>query len=204
KEHTFKNSTEDGSKTYTYKTAMALDADYSTVSVSGIGVISNYTSAGVKNDENVMPLYYDKVGYSWSAFGDWQSPAKLDWDFDQFQPEAVVINLGTNDSSYVAGNTARQAEFVEGYVAFIKQIRAKNPNATIFCTLGIMGADLYPQIKEAVAIYTAQTGDKNVTSMQFDQQNMNDGLCVDWHPSEKTNVKAAAKLTAYMKEVMGW
>lgn len=204
KEHTFKNSTEDGSKTYAYKTAMALDADYSTVSVSGIGVISNYTSAGVKNDENVMPLYYDKVGYSWSAFGDWQSPAKLEWDFNQFQPEAVVINLGTNDSSYVAGDVGRQAEFVEGYVAFIKQIRAKNPNATIFCTLGIMGADLYPQIKEAVATYTAQTGDKNVTSMQFDQQNMNDGLCVDWHPSEKTNTKAAAKLTNYMKEVMGW
>lgn len=204
KEHTFKNSTEDGSKTYAYKTAMALDADYSTISVSGIGVVSNYTSAGVKNDENVMPLYYDKVGYSWSAFGDWQSPAKLDWDFDQFQPEAIVINLGTNDSSYVAGDATRQAEFVEAYVAFIKKIRANNPNATIFCTLGIMGADLYPQIKEAVAIYTAQTGDKNVTSMQFDQQNMNDGLCVDWHPSEKTNTKAAAKLTAYMKEVMGW
>lgn len=204
KEHTFKNSTEDGTKTYAYKTAMALDADYSTVSVSGIGVISNYTSAGVKKDENVMPLYYDKVGYSWSAFGDWQSPAKLDWDFDQFQPEAIVINLGTNDSSYVAGDATRQAEFTEGYVAFIKQIRAKNPDATIFCTLGIMGADLYPQIKEAVAIYTAQTGDKNVTSMQFDQQNMYDGLCVDWHPSEKTNTKAAAKLTAYMKEVMGW
>lgn len=200
----FKNSTEDGSKTYAYKTAQNLDADYSIVSVSGIGVVSNYTSAGVKNDENVMPKYYDKIAYSWSAFGDWTSPAKTDWDFTKFQPEAVVINLGTNDSSYVAHDATREAEFVDAYVAFIKQIREKNPDATIFCTLGIMGADLYPQIEQAVAKYTTQTGDKNVTSMQFDSQQMSDGICVDWHPSEKTNTKAAAKLSAYMKEVMGW
>ena len=200
----FKNSTEDGSKTYAYKTAQNLDADYSIVSVSGIGVISNYSSAGVKNDENVMPKYYDKIAYSWGAFGDWTSPAKTDWDFAKFQPEAVVINLGTNDSSYVAHDATREAEFVDAYVAFIKQIREKNPDATIFCTLGIMGADLYPQIEQAVAEYTAQTGDKNVTSMQFDSQQMSDGICVDWHPSEKTNTKAAEKLSAYMKEVMGW
>ncbi len=200
----FKNSTEDGSKTYAYKTAQNLDADYSIVSVSGIGVVSNYTSAGVKSDENVMPKYYDKIAYSWSTFGDWTSPAKTDWDFTKFQPEAVVINLGTNDSSYVAHDATREAEFVDAYVAFIKQIREKNPDAAIFCTLGIMGADLYPQIEQAVAEYTAQTGDKNVTSMQFDSQQMSDGICVDWHPSEKTNTKAAAKLSAYMKEVMGW
>lgn len=204
KEHSFKNSTEDGTKTYAYKTANALNADYSIVSVSGIGVISNYTSAGVKNADNVMPKYYDKVAYSWSAFGDWTSPAKVDWDFDKFQPEAIVVNLGTNDSSYVAGDATRQKEFTDGYVDFLKKIRKNNPDATIFCTLGIMGADLYPQIEDAAAIYSAQTGDKNITCMQFDTQNMNDGLCVDWHPTEKTNTKAAAKLTSYIKDVMGW
>lgn len=204
KEHSFKNSTEDGTKTYAIKTANALDADYSIVSVSGVGVISNYTSAGVKNADNVMPKYYDKVAYSWSSFGDWSSPAKMDWDFEKFQPEAIVVNLGTNDSSYVAGNAARQQEFVEGYVDFLKKIRSNNAASTIFCTLGIMGADLYPQIEEAVAIYTKETGDTNITCMQFDTQNMNDGLCVDWHPTEKTNTKAAAKLTSYIEEVMGW
>ncbi|SES93647.1 cellulase family glycosylhydrolase [[Clostridium] polysaccharolyticum] len=200
----FKNSTEDGSKTYAYKTAQMLDADYSVVSVSGIGVISNYTGAGSKNDENVMPKYYDKLAYSWAAFGDWTSPAKVEWDFSKFQPDAVVINLGTNDSSYVAHDAARELEFVAGYVDFIKQIREKNPDATIFCTLGIMGNDLYPQIEQAVAKYTAQTGDKNVTAMEFDSQQMSDGICVDWHPSDKTNTKAATKLSAYMKAVMGW
>ena len=200
----YKNATEDGTKTYAYKTAQTLGADYSMVSVSGIGVISNYSSAGVKNDENVMPKYYEKIGYSWSSFGDWSSPAKIDWDFAQYQPDAVVVNLGTNDSSYVAGDATRQAEFVEGYVDFIKKIRKNNPDATIFCTLGIMGADLYPQIEQAVTKYTAQTGDTNITSMQFDAQNMADGICVDWHPSEKTHTKAAAKLSAYIKEVMGW
>lgn len=200
----FKNATEDGTKTYAYKTAQTLGADYSMVSVSGIGVVSNYTSAGVKNDDNVMPKFYEKIGYTWSAFGDWSSPAKMDWDFDKYQPEAVVVNLGTNDSSYVANDATRKAEFVTAYVDFLKKIRKNNPDATIFCTLGIMGADLYPQVEEAAKKYTAQTGDTNITCMKFDNQNMADGICVDWHPSEKTHAKAAAKLSAYIKEVMGW
>lgn len=53
----FKNSTENGSKTYAYKTAQNFDADYSIVSVSGIGVVSGYTSAGVLNSESTMPQY---------------------------------------------------------------------------------------------------------------------------------------------------
>ena len=200
----YKNSTENGSKTYAYKTAQNLDADYSIVSVSGIGVISGYTTAGNINSTSTMPQYYDNIGYSWSSFGDWTSPKDLEWDFSKFQPDVVVINLGTNDSSYVAGDATRQQEFVDGYVDFLKIIREKNPNATIFCTLGIMGADLYPQIQQAAKDYTAETGDANITCMQFDNQLMSDGICVDWHPSETTNTKAAAKLTDYINSYMGW
>lgn len=200
----YKNSTENGSKTYAYKTAQNLDADYSIVSVSGIGVISGYTTAGNINSASTMPQYYDNIGYSWASFGDFTSPKELEWDFSKFQPDVVVINLGTNDSSYVAGDAARQQEFVNGYVDFLKIIREKNPNAAIFCTLGIMGADLYPQIQQAAKDYTAQTGDTNITCMQFDNQLMSDGICVDWHPSETTNTKAAAKLTDYIKSYMGW
>lgn len=39
----FKTDTEDFSKTYAYKTAEALDADYSVVSYSGYGVVSGVT-----------------------------------------------------------------------------------------------------------------------------------------------------------------
>ena len=62
KEHHFKTSTEDVTKAYAYKTAQALDADYSMVSISGYGIISGYTDSG-KKPEQTIPQYYDKLGF---------------------------------------------------------------------------------------------------------------------------------------------
>ncbi|SFR96815.1 GDSL-type esterase/lipase family protein [Anaeromicropila populeti] len=199
----FKTATENGSKTYAYKTAAALNADYSIIAASGFGIISGYTSGAI-NSTQTIPPYYNDLGFSWYSFADGSNPTNMEWDFNQFQPDAVVINLGTNDNSYCGTNALRKAEFVEGYIAFLKQIRAKNPDAMIFCTLGIMGQELYPQIQEAVLQYTAETNDTRVTCMQFDVQAMSDGICVDWHPSEKTHTKAADLLTDYIGYVMGW
>jgi len=199
----FKTSTENGSKTYAYKTAEALGADYSIISASGFGIISGYTSSE-RNSTQTIPPYYANLGFSWYPFPDGNNSTNIAWNFNEFQPDAVVINLGTNDSSYCGTNESRKAEFVDGYVAFLKDVRAKNPNAMIFCTLGIMGQELFPQIEEAVAQYTKETGDTNVTSMEFDVQQTADTICLNWHPSEKTHQKAANALIDYMKYVMHW
>lgn len=199
----FKTATENGSKTYAYKTAEALGADYSIVSASGFGIISGYTTSEL-NSTQTIPPYYSSLGFSWYPFADGSNSTNLAWDFNEFQPDAVVINLGTNDNSYCGSNESRKAEFVAGYVEFLKDVREKNPNATIFCTLGIMGQELFPQIEEAVAQYTEETGDTNVTSMEFDVQQVSDTICVDWHPSEKTHQKAANALIDYMKYIMNW
>ena len=65
KEHHFKTSTEDATKTYAFKTAQALNADWSFVSVSGWGIISGYTGDAKKNANSVIPRVYDKLGFSW-------------------------------------------------------------------------------------------------------------------------------------------
>lgn len=199
----FTTATENATKTYAYKTAESLDADYSFVSYSGYGVISGYTSNGQKNTTALVAPYYDKLGFSYGYFNSEVEVATLPWDFE-VQPEVIVINLGTNDSSYCGQDVSKQAEFTEGYVDFIKMVREKNPDATIFCTLGIMGDDLYPCVKEAVERYTSETGDEKVTSMKFAVQAYNDGWATDYHPTEKTHEKAARKLTNYIQTVMGW
>lgn len=38
----------------------------------------------------------------------------------------------------------------------------------------------------------------------FDVQLASDGYGASWHPSEATHTKAADKLTARIKEIMGW
>lgn len=200
---TYSTSNSDGSKSFAYKTAQKLGAEYSMFAASGFGVISGYTG-GDLNTLETIPQYYGSQGFSWYTLPDGRQPMDIAWDFDVDEPDAVVINLGTNDSSYTRNDEGRKAEFVKGYVAFLKQVRSKNPNATIFCTLGLMGQDLYPQIEEAVASYTKETGDSNVTSLQFDVQDMNDGVCVDWHPTESSYEKAADTLVDYMSYVLGW
>ncbi len=204
KEHHFSTSTEDVTKTYAYKTAEALDADYSMFSVSGYGIISGYTDNGTAKSEQTIPQYYESLGFSYNSF-DGTTPQSLSWDFSNFQPEVIVINLGTNDDSYVENDDDKGQEFIDAYVEFLKTVRKDNPDAKIFCTVGIMGTRIYSRVEQAYITYAKETGDRNIEAFRFDAQNGNqDGYAADWHPTEATHEKAAEALTEEIKTVMGW
>ncbi len=194
KEHHFKTSTEDSTKTYAFKTAQALDADWSFVSVSGWGITSGYSGNGQKNPDLVIPRIYDKIGFSWgnTIFG--LNPFSIDWNFNSYSPDFVVINLGTNDASYTKKKADRVQEYVDDYVKFLKVVRQKNPNAQIICCLGMMGDELYSGVSKAVSTYSSESGDKRISALRLDPQLMNDTICADWHPSETTHTKASKKL----------
>lgn len=198
--HHFATSTEDNTKTYAYKAAQSLNADYSMVSISGWGVISGYTS-GAKNPNSVLPKVYDKIGFTYGNTFNGKQPANIQWDFKKFVPDVVVINLGTNDHSYTKNNKARVEEFEKGYISFLKMIRGKNPNSKILCVLGSMGADLFPAIENAVKEYKTTENDSLVYTLKLPNQNMADGIAADWHPSEKTHTKAAAILVNKINEI---
>ncbi len=202
--HHFSTSTEDVTKAYAYKTAQALDADYSMFSVSGYGMISGYTDNDKPKSDQTIPQYYESMGFSYNTFNG-EKPQSVAWDFSKFQPEVVVINLGTNDDSYVQGDSDKAAEYTAAYVEFLKKVREKNPDARIFCTVGIMGTRIYTAVEDAYIEYMNETGDENVSVFMFDPQNSaEDGLAADWHPTEKTHQKASEKLAAEIKTVMGW
>jgi lysophospholipase L1-like esterase len=192
----FSPATEDFTKTYAYKTAVELDADYSVVAFSGYGLVGHYTkvSTGVAS----VPRYYDKIGYTWAQASNFK-PSEIEWDFNKNrQPNIIVINLGTNDEGYTKKDTENVAVFVEDYAEFLKELRLYNPDAAIICTLGAMGAGLFPAIEQAVANVKAETGDDNIYSLRFDQQTEADGINLHWHPSENTHIKMARKLVDFI------
>lgn len=193
RDHHFSTETEDATKTYAWKTAMALDADCSFVSYSGHGIISGYTGNGTKVPGQTVPAVYEKLGKN---YGSAASVVNLnhDWDFSLFQPDIVVINLGTNDDSYTLQDEGRKEEFVVAYVGFLKMVRKNNPDALIVATLGIMGDRLYSGVKEAVNRYKQETGDEKVRPLHFSPQNGSAGYAADWHPTEATHEQAAAFL----------
>ena len=173
-------------KSYAYLTAQLLDADYSAVSYSGYGVVSGYTT-GERNPDALLPDCYELVGKP--------SDYAQAWDFESHTNDVVVINLGTNDNSYLSQDfDNRKDEFIAAYTAFLGQVREKNPEAVIICTMGTMGGeDVYPLIQQAIAEYTQQTGDSRVSSYQSATQKPANGLGSDWHPSEVTQ-----QLSAYV------
>ncbi len=201
KENHFSTKTEDITKTYAYKTAEALNADYSMFSFSGYGIISGYSGDGKKVAAQQLPKYYSKAGHSYGNMNGKQL-SSVEWDFTTREPDIIVINLGTNDDTYCK-DAEKKDEYAAAYVEFLKQVREKNPNAKIICTLGIMGGNLYPYIETAVSTYTNETGDMNVTSMQFANQNMADGIAADWHPSDKTHTIASERLVDELVS-LGW
>lgn len=203
-EHHFSTTTEDATRAYAYRTAQLLDADYSLVSISGYGIISGYTATGEeKVTAQQLPKFYEKLGFSYNTYQK-KIAATVKWDFDAFRPDLIVINLGTNDDSYTLDNPERREEYRAAYVEFLKVVRRNNPDARILCTLGVMGDRLYPMVYRAVTDYKAETGDTNISAMKFDVQKASDGYVADWHPTAVTHEKAAAKLTAEIRKLMGW
>ncbi|ORX65062.1 hypothetical protein BCR32DRAFT_189848, partial [Anaeromyces robustus] len=214
-EGTFSTKTEDGSKTYAYIAAQSLNADYSMFSFSGFGIISGYSTNGERSKDSTIPPIYDKLGFSyWSQFENDSSITQLKdvkWDPKAFEPDLVVINLGTNDNSYMnsinsADKKASEAEaFTEEYENFISTIRSTHPKAEILCTLGIMGQDLYPQIEKAVSNYKTKTGDTKVNAFKFNVQNTEkNGKGIDWHPAPKSHSEAANELVNEINKLYGW
>ena len=126
--------------TYEAVAARALGADVSTIAMSGQGAYRNY--GGDMN--NTLPMVYTR------ALTNDASPA---WDF-RTQPQAVIVNLGTNDISNGKGDPG--APFETAYAGLLASIRSKNPGALIVCIIGplLSGTDLthhagaHPQLRQ--------------------------------------------------------
>lgn len=158
--------------------ARRLDADYRVIAYSGYGVVRNY--AGGKPGES-LPFLYDR------AIPGEPAPAAAD---PAWRPQTIVINLGTNDFSTPlkpgetwADAAALRADYRTSYVAFVRRLRAMQPQARIV----LMAADAFRAEVEQVAAATGATvvdaGPLELTGC-------------DWHPSLKDQRAMADRLQA--------
>ena len=122
--------------TYAGITARHYNAQYSNISKSGIGVMLSWFPI-------IMPEMYDRLNP-----GDPNSK----WDFSNYTPDIVVVNLFQNDS-WLINNPAHEqfkARFgttrpdeqtiIKAYRDLVLKIRGKYPKASIICALGSMDA----------------------------------------------------------------
>lgn len=200
---TFTTAQENPWNAYGCRVARALDAEFSLISWSGNGIISHWVPEDInepRNDEALMPELYMYEDYSADLR---RNKARADYikrDFTAYQPQLIIINLGTNDGSYTRNIPARDRSFVNGYVKFLRQVREVNPEANILCTVGLMTQETNLLVKEAVERINA-FGDTRVFFKEaFAQNGEVDGIGADYHPTEATQKKFAEYLVEFIKE----
>jgi len=148
-----------------------------------------------------MPVLYDR------SLAD--EPA-LRWSHEAAHPDAIVINLSTND--FATGDPG--AAFREAYLAFLRKLRGLHSNAFIVVATSSMLTDAYPEGEsrrtKAIAALTSivstrqNEGDTNVELLILDEQLASDGYGCDVHPSKATHQKMALKLVDVLKRKLGW
>lgn len=188
----FSTETESAYLTYGSVAARAVDADASIIAASGWGIYSDNGGS----TSNVLPSVWN------NTVGGQASPA---WTF-AVKPQAVVINLGTNDFS--ANMSLGQSQFTTAYTSFLTAVRAKYPDAVIFAAVGplLYGTGLTNARAYLTAIVADAnaSGDAKVKLLDFGQQNASAGTGCDWHPSAAENQRMADKLVTELSTNLGW
>jgi len=187
----FTTATESAYQAYGPVAARAVNADASVLAGSGWGIYSDNQG----DTQNVMPLLFG------NTLGEQKTPS---WSFGP-QPQAVVINLGTNDAS---AKNLTEAKFKPAYAAFLTSVRTKYPKALVLCAVGSMmsGADRDNVIKYINDLVSARAtdGDTKVKLLDLGTEDALKGTGCAWHPNVSEDQRMAALLTAELKSSLGW
>lgn len=193
----FSPELENGYKSYSAITARNLDAAYVAVAYSGKGIIQNYDLT----DPETLPIIYDRI-----------IPKELGnlWKHSRYQPDAVVINLGTNDFAH---NAPDSALFEKTYWGFLQKIRKQYPKAHLFCIVGCMMRNGHPnglpslqmmqQHLTNIVQQAKKQGDSLVYTFSAEPAQNGDYGC-DWHPNVARHEKMAKELTEFIRSKTGW
>lgn len=187
----FSTLTESAYASYGAVAARTVNAESSIVAVSGWGLYRDNNN--VMSD--VLPLVYaDTLGLT-------PSPA---WGF-QPEPQAVIINLGTND---LANGDPGQTAFEGAYTAFIATVRGKYPDALIYCTVGPLlsgtGLTMAQSYIEDVVVTEQSSGDTRVHYLDFGEQNASLGTGCQYHPNTTEDQTMATTLVTAFHTNLGW
>lgn len=198
--------------------ATKLNAEFRVLSQSGWGVISGWDN----NPSLAIPDIYNYTCAS-NMSEEGKKFASLErHDFASWQPDFVIINLGTNDNSafynpeWISADGTKKHKlrltddgqkhpddlkrFEDGVTAFLKQVRQNNPNAMIIWCYGVLGSDIESSIINGINQYLVQAGDEKVSYLHFPL--MTEEQCgARWHPGPLAHQMMSDLLVEKIKEL---
>ncbi|MBC8066866.1 MAG: SGNH/GDSL hydrolase family protein [Deltaproteobacteria bacterium] len=185
----FSAETENHFMTYGAIAARTVGAELSTVAWSGKGIIFNYG----EDTNQPMPTLYDRT----------VAVEEAGWDHAAWQPDVVVVNLGTNDFS-TEGDPSEE-QYVGTYVEFAAHLREVNPEAFILLVSpSLFGEEvgLVDGYLQSVVAQRQQAGDDAIATANINVDWIGSGC--DGHPSIPTHEGMAARLVEELGTHVGW
>lgn len=171
-------------------TSRLVNADYMCIAKSGIGIMISWF-------DMVMSDYYYRLN---------PDDTESQWNFNEYIPDVVVINLFQNDS-WLIGNlspTPDSTDIINAYIDFLHLIRNHHQEAFIICSLGSMdatqtGSPWPDYIENAVSYLKTQENDTNIGTLFFPFDPI-------WtkHPRIRHHQIMADTLSTYINQIMDW
>ena len=203
-------------RNYALMVSDALDAEFRLVSQGGWGVLCGWDNDPRHN----IPSRYEKIcGLAGGKMNESLGASKP-YRFESWKPDAIIVNLGTNDASAFnqpewtnpeTGETFKQHKnpdgsfdpddlnrFKQAVIDFLTMLRRNNPDSHIVWVYGMLGYDLTLAITDAMNSYRNATKDNNVAFLHL-PNTTDETVGSHAHPGEKSHARAAKVLTEYLK-----
>ncbi|MEP7284217.1 MAG: GDSL-type esterase/lipase family protein [Chloroflexota bacterium] len=181
----------DAKASYGWLAGDQLNAEVRLIAITGLGLVHNFGLG--PGQTKTIPAYYPFIDREGNNGNNWAA----------WQPEVIVVNVGTNDMT-PPGNTPAD-QFQGAYINLLAEVRQFNPGAAIVA-LQPFGLDsgaqrVYPkEIAAAVAARRA-AGDKRVIYVDtlgwLSSSDFNDGV----HPNARGHARAASHLASVIRRL---
>ncbi|KYQ90226.1 esterase [Tieghemostelium lacteum] len=193
----FSPDTQDYYVSYGQMVANALNAQVQSEAWSGLGIVRNYGSPNITAN-NTFPDYYPYVNpISPENYGH-----QL-YNFAEFQPDMILMNLGDNDYSSLPA--VPQQLFESSFIQFINSIKSyysKEP--VIFMACGPMISQEMPGSPCCQYIQNVAAATNSIYIDLLDIQTEPTDFGCDGHPSISAHFKMAERVLPYIRKYMNW
>lgn len=198
-EDSFRDVTENAHRSYGAIASRLLNADGVMLCRSGLGLIQNYD----RTTNTTMAHLWERTLFN--------EPTQ--WHFPKPHPDAVIINLGTNDFAHEPPD---EATFATHYITLIGHIRAHYPQTQVVGLIGPMLSDRWPINPSTDQPYPSLTlmrrylqqvqahfqSEQFFHILELTPQNAERGYGADFHPNLAQHQLNGQELATFLKPLL--
>lgn len=203
---------------YAVITSKKLDADFRILSQSGWGVLCGWDN----NPNHALPRYYEQVCGVVNGKINEELGAFNYNDFESWQPDVIVVNLGTNDGGAFTSpewvdETTKESfkqhidddgnynkndikRFENAIIKFLCKIRKNNRKAKIVWAYGMLGTPMMKYIYRSIEKYQNEFNDDKVFITQL-PNTTEETVGARKHPGKLNHEIAANQLLDFIRNL---